>query len=125
MQPKEETWAKAAVYELDLAGVSRDSLLEIEYLGDVARLYVDDLPVADDFYKGLPMKAALWRYPEGKVTLRILPWQDDPAIYIQPPHRPKAKGAKLTGVMDTKVQVVNNDGCIMRGVRSDGEEDVP
>ena len=98
MQPKEETWAKAAVYELDLAGVSRDSLLEIKYLGDVARLYVDDLPVADDFYKGLPMKAALWRCPEGKVTLRILPWQDDPAIYIQPPHRPKAKGASVIAV---------------------------
>ena len=98
MQPKEEAWVKAAVYELDLAGASRDSLLEIEYLGDVARLYVDDWPVADDFYKGLPMKAALWRYPEGKVTLRILPWQDDPAIYIQPPHRPKAKGASVIAV---------------------------
>ena len=98
MQPKEETWAKAAVYELDLAGVSRDSLLEINYIGDVARLYVDDVPVADDFYKGLPMKAALWRYPEGKVTLRILPWQNDPAIYIQSSYRPTETGVKLIGV---------------------------
>ena len=61
-------------------------------------MYVDGVPVADDFYKGLPLRCALWRVPEGKVEVRILPWSDHDKIYVQPPMRPKKTGADLKAV---------------------------
>ena len=96
-QPSEKDWDAAAVYEIDLSGCDRESILEVDYLGDVARVYVDDVPFADDFYKGLPLRCALWRIPEGKITVRILPWSDSPLIYVEPPYRPSAKGAEIFG----------------------------
>ena len=102
-QPEEADWDNAAVWEVELPqGASRDSILEVEYLGDVARVYVDDVPVADDFYKGLPLRCALWRIPEGKITVRILPWSDSPLIYVEPPYRPSETGAKILGARLTE-----------------------
>lgn len=105
-QPEESDWDAAAVWEIELSGSrsqgaengERDYILEVDYLGDVARVYVDDVPVADDFYKGLPMRVALWRIPEGKVTIRVLPWSDSPLIYVESPFRPTETGAKIIGV---------------------------
>lgn len=94
-QPGEKDWDEAAIYELEIPDTARDAILEATYLGDAARVYVDGLPVADDFYKGLPLRCALWRIPKGKTTLRILPWSDSPLIYVQPPFRPTQTGAKL------------------------------
>lgn len=51
------------------------------------------VPVADDFYKGLPMRVGLWRLDQGRVTVRVLPWNDSPLIYVQEPFRPDGKGA--------------------------------
>ena len=96
MQPSEADWDGAAVWEVELPdGTPRNTVLEAEYLGDVARVYVDGVPVADDFYKGRPLRCALWRIPKGKTTIRILPWSDSPLIYVQPPFRPKEKGAAV------------------------------
>lgn len=115
-QPSEADWDAAAVWELDIPSIPDDqlpttnlrltatnSILEVDYLGDVARVYVDDVPVADDFYKGLPLRCALWRVMgngelgtgNGKVTVRILPWSDSPLIYIEPSFRPAKTGAEL------------------------------
>ena len=99
-QPSEADWENAAVFEVDLQTSNfkpqtSNSVLEVEYLGDVARVYVDDVPVADDFYKGLPLRCALWRIPQGKITVRILPWSDSPLIYVEPPFRPAKTGAEL------------------------------
>lgn len=95
-QPEEADWENAAVWEIERPdGAGRDAILEVEYLGDVARIYVDDVPVADDFYKGLPLRCALWRIPEGKITVRILPWSDSPLIYVEPPYRPAKTGAEI------------------------------
>lgn len=95
-QPSEAEWSEAAVWEVELPeGASREAVLEVAYLGDVARVYVDDVPVADDFYKGLPLRCALWRIPQGRITVRILPWGDSPLIYVEPPFRPQETGAKL------------------------------
>ena len=98
-QPYEEDWKGAAVWEVKLPeGVGRDFILEADYLGDVARVYVDGVPVADDFYKGRPLRCALWRVPKGKIEVRILPWSDSPGIYVQPPMRPKETGADVRAV---------------------------
>jgi len=94
--PTEADWEQAAVYAIETP--AGRGLLVVDYLGDCARLYVDDVPVADDFYKGLPFKAGLWRYPAGKLTVRILPWTDSPLIYVQAPFRPKERGAAVRKV---------------------------
>lgn len=102
-QPSEQDWDAAAVYEIDLSGCSRETILEVDYLGDCARVYVDNVPVADDFYKGLPLRCALWRVMgngeqgagNSRVTVRILPWSDSPLIYIEPPLRPSETGERL------------------------------
>ena len=98
-QPSEDDWKGAGVWEVKLPdGAGRDYILEADYLGDVARVYVDGIPVADDFYKGLPLRCALWRVPEGKVEIRILPWSNHGGIYVQPPMRPKELGADVRAV---------------------------
>lgn len=95
-QPTEADWENAAVYELETEAVA--GILSVDYLGDCARLYVEDEPVADDFYKGLPLKAKLERYPRGRLTVRVLPWTDSPLIYVQAPYRPTETGAKVRSV---------------------------
>lgn len=102
-QPREEDWDAAAVWEIDIDENcdSANTILEVQYLGDCARIYVDDVPVADDFYKGLPLRCALWRAfatKRGKVTLRVLPWSNSPLIYVEPPYRPTENGARVIDV---------------------------
>lgn len=94
-QPSEADWDAAAEFEILLPGdvFSGRNMLEIGYVGDCARVYVDGVPVADDFYKGLPMRVGLWRLDQGRVTVRVLPWNDSPLIYVQEPFRPDGKGA--------------------------------
>ena len=99
-QPAEEDWENAAEWEVALPEslAEKDYILEADYLGDVARVYIDDVPVADDFYKGLPLRCALWRIGAGKLTIRVLPWSDSPLIYVQPPFRPTTTGAAISRV---------------------------
>ena len=98
--PAESDWENAAEWEILLPeGIEgRDFILEAEYLGDCARICVDGVPVADDFFHGAPAKCALWRIPEGRITVKVLPWSDSPLIYIQPPFRPAEKGAAISRI---------------------------
>ena len=74
----------AAEYEVPLT--PGDIVLEIEYEGDMARLYADGVLVQDDFWKGLPIRYALRRLPKGtkRLVLKVLPrgagWEEK--IYI-------------------------------------------
>ena len=77
----EETWKDAAVYKLAFppATASRWQRLDLHYVGDAARLYVDGRFCDDNFYNGDPMSLALWRIPaadQPKVRLKILPFSD-------------------------------------------------
>lgn len=82
--PTDADFDSAAVYTITLPEGSRDRLLEIDYRGDVARLYADGKLVADNFYYGRPMLMGLWRLPAGtrELTLRILPLQADMPVYF-------------------------------------------
>jgi hypothetical protein len=63
--------------------------LEVNYQGDVARLYADHRLLTDDFYNGLPWSIGLRRFlnPEttGKFELHILPLRKDAPIYLELP----------------------------------------
>ena len=84
-EPVDEDFEQAAVYTIDLPAVSGEGrLLNIEYRGDVARLYADGQLIDDDFYNGRPFQYALWRLPKEckQLELRILPLQKDMPVYF-------------------------------------------
>ena len=84
-EPVDEDFEQAAVYTIDLPAVSGEGrLLNIEYRGDVARLYADGQLIDDNFYNGRPFQYALWRLPKEckQLELRILPLQKDIPVYF-------------------------------------------
>lgn len=84
-EPSDEDFNQAAVYTIDLPDVDRtDLLLNIDYRGDVARLYVDGKLIDDNFYNGRPFLYGLWRLPKDckQLELRIMPLQKDMPIYF-------------------------------------------
>ncbi len=83
-EPVDSDFDKAAVYTIDLPEGIRDGLLQINYRGDVARLYADGQLIDDNFYNGLPFLYGLWRLPDGvkRLELRILPLQKDMPVYF-------------------------------------------
>ena len=83
-EPVDEDFKDAAAYEIEVPKVRDGRLMNIEYRGDVARLYADGKLIADNFYNGRPMVYALWRLPEtcDKLELRILPLQKDMLVYF-------------------------------------------
>ena len=84
--PVDSDFDMAAVYRIAIPeGIDRsNALLDISYLGDVARLYVDGKFVDDNFWNGRHFQYALWRLPEEcrEVELRILPLQKDMPVYF-------------------------------------------
>jgi len=99
-EPSDEDFEQAAVYTIDLPQDSISdrwsptrslslftlhfSLLQIDYRGDVARLYANGKLIDDNFYNGRPFQYALWRLPKDcrQLELRILPLQKDMPIYF-------------------------------------------
>ena len=84
-EPVDEDFEQAAVYTIDLPEIDRMGLLlNIDYRGDVARLYADGKLIDDNFYNGRPFQYALWRLPQDlrQLELRILPLQKDMPVYF-------------------------------------------
>ena len=88
-EPVDADFESAAVYHITLPTDSsffelHASLLQIDYRGDVARLYADGRLIADNFYNGRPFLLGLWRLPKGvrELELRILPLQQDMPVYF-------------------------------------------
>lgn len=80
-QPEDVDFENAAVYHIDIP--SHDGLIDIDYHGDVARLYADGKFMDDNFYNGRHFQYALSRLPENckQLELRILPIQKDAPVY--------------------------------------------
>lgn len=84
-EPLDEDFEQAAVYTIDLPEAPGEGrLLNIDYRGDVARLYANGQLIDDNFYYGRPFQYALWRLPKGcrQLELRILPLQKDMPVYF-------------------------------------------
>lgn len=85
--PVDADFESAAVYKisnLPAADKREGIMLNIDYRGDVARLYCNGKLIDDNFYNGLPMLYGLWRLPEDatELELRILPLQKDMPVYF-------------------------------------------
>ena len=77
----ESTWNDAATFALAIppSAAHRHVILNINYIGDAARLYLDDKLLDDNFYNGDPFPIALWRTPPGdwaNLRLKVLPYSD-------------------------------------------------
>ena len=113
--PTDADFDSAGVWQISvprdaLDGVA-DVLLRVVYAGDVARAYIGDRLIDDDFYYGRPWEIGLKRFaPEmfdHGITVKILPTPADSPIYIQDDRRPRLRadgsetefgGAELLGV---------------------------
>lgn len=82
--PSDSDFEAAARYIIPLPAEREGRILEIDYHGDVARIYADGCLVADNFYNGRPMLLGLWRLPDEckEIELRILPQQSDMPVYF-------------------------------------------
>lgn len=82
--PSDSDFDDAARYVINLPDDYRDRILEVNYRGDVARIYADGRLIADNFYNGRPMLLGLWRIPKdcSEIELRILPLQCDMPVYF-------------------------------------------
>lgn len=82
--PSDSDFEAAARYVVSVPEEREGRILEIDYRGDVARIYAVGHLVADNFYNGRPMLLGLWRLPEEctEIELRILPLQPDMPVYF-------------------------------------------
>ncbi len=85
--PEDDDFERAAVYRIENlpdADHRKGLLLNIDYRGDVARLYCDGHLIGDNFYNGRPMLYGLWRLPANATSLelRILPLQELMPVYF-------------------------------------------
>lgn len=80
-QPEDADFENAAVYRIDVP--SHNGLIDIEYHGDVARLYANGKFIDDNFYNGRHFQYALGRLPKdcNQLELKVLPIQKNAPIY--------------------------------------------
>lgn len=99
--PKDSAFADAAVWKIELpknTNRNRDIYLKLKYTGDVARIYVGDKLLTDNFYNGKPFEFGLKRFAKeiygNGLILKILPLQKDAPVYLQDAEKPDFKGMK-------------------------------
>jgi beta-galactosidase len=100
--PTDGDFTNAAVWTINLPAGFRPAsgqLLRFRYTGDVARVYLGDILLVDDFYNGLPLELDLNRYAaelaKQALTVAILPLQKDaPIFFSDPSARTDFKGQK-------------------------------
>jgi hypothetical protein len=87
--PDDSAFQTAASWRISVAEVKptvgSNLFLQIEYEGDVARLYADDKLVTDNFYNGSPWLIGLDRIPLeawDRLELKILPLREHAPIYL-------------------------------------------
>ncbi len=81
LEPTDADFDNAAVYRIKLPPVglalTRDRMLRLHYVGDVARLYLDGKLLGDNFYNGTTFDLGLQRFGnaiyQGELVLKILP----------------------------------------------------
>jgi hypothetical protein len=110
MAPPDSEFDKAAQWSVTipqnfLNGVSND-FLQVQYVGDVARISSHGRLLDDDFYNGKTWSVGLRRFADairqGPLDLSILPLRKDAPIYLEERFRPDFGGAsqveKLRGL---------------------------
>ncbi|MBQ7213113.1 MAG: beta-galactosidase [Bacteroidales bacterium] len=84
-QPVQSDFDAAAVWNLQLDRLEHpeDYFLEVNFRGDVARVYSGGQMIQDNFWNGRPMYVRVSDIVDGQVELRILPMPKDIPVYLQ------------------------------------------
>ena len=125
-QPIESDWEKAATWtisNLNELNENLDLYLQIDYQGDVARIYADGILVEDNFWNGKPMLVRLSDLVGKQVELKILPLGKDYPIYLQQEQKAELNKApndiliSLGGikVLERKTEVFTSSPLPVRG----------
>jgi hypothetical protein len=109
MAPTEADFQTAARWSIGVTkpraeGVE-DLLLHIDYQGDIARFYLGDQLITDDFYHGAPWEIGLRNIPNGQngFELKILPLRQDAPIYLAEGARPAIpKGGQVARLVKVR-----------------------
>jgi hypothetical protein len=100
VQPDPEAFGASAAWLLDVAELKRSKdvdslLLDIDFTGDVARLFDGTRMVDDWYYNGQRWQFDLGNLPtkrQDPLTLTVLPLRADAPIYLPREHRPDFGG---------------------------------
>ncbi|MFT4089943.1 MAG: beta-galactosidase [Asticcacaulis sp.] len=95
--PTPEVFGQSATWEIhvpaDAFDGAEDVFLEIDYDGDVARLFSGTQMLDDHYYDGRKWVIGLKRYRhllDKPLTLSVLPFREDAKIFLEDHHRPKS-----------------------------------
>ena len=80
IMPADAAFAHAAAWKIHVPQVD-DTLVSLDYVGDIARVYAGGRLVTDDFYHGAPLEIGLWRTGPD-LELQVLPLRGDAPIYL-------------------------------------------
>jgi hypothetical protein len=112
--PTDADFTNAAVWKITLPAyldLKSNPLLQLHYIGDVARLTLNGKLIDDNFYAGRTFDLGLNRYaPEiltGDLRLEILPLRKDAPIYIEPKDRPDFGGKESVATVQN-VEIINH-----------------
>ena len=115
VQPIPEAFATAATWSLklpaQLAQKAEDVLLELDFVGDIGRVFAGPRMLDDWYYNGQRWQIGLRQFalnPGAELQLSVLPLRADAPIYIDAAHRPtfaagqtqiaELRGARLLNV---------------------------
>src|SRR5262249_10111409 len=97
MVPADSAFDEAASWAIHVPAVKSEGVanifLQIEYEGDISRLYADGKLLTDNFYNGSSWLVALNGIPQqawDRLELKILPLHNDAPIYLPKGARPAA-----------------------------------
>jgi hypothetical protein len=95
IQPVPEAFASAASWSLklprQLAPQAEDVLLELDFVGDIGRVFAGTRMLDDWYYNGQRWQIGLRQFglkPGAELKLNVLPLRADAPIYIDAAHRP-------------------------------------
>ncbi|MGM9480336.1 beta-galactosidase [Roseateles sp. NT4] len=95
VQPVPEAFASAATWSLKLpqplAPNAEDVLLELDFVGDIGRVFAGPRMLDDWYYNGQRWQIGLRQFalkPGAELQLSVLPLRADAPIYIDAAHRP-------------------------------------
>ena len=109
LQPIPEAFAAAATWSLklpqQLAPKAEDVLLELDFVGDIGRVFAGTRMLDDWYYNGQRWQIGLRQFglkPGARLSLSVLPLRADAPVYIDAAHRPtfadgQAQMAELRG----------------------------
>lgn len=109
VQPVPEAFATAASWSLTLPAAlptkAEDVLLELDFVGDIGRVFTGTRMLDDWYYNGQAWQIGLRQFalkPGAALSLSVLPLRADAPIYIDAAHRPsfaegQAQVAELRG----------------------------